>query len=56
MADYESKEKPVEWGEYCKSCINRNKTEEEDPCFDCLNEFSNTDTHRPVYYKKDETI
>lgn len=38
--------------EYCKSCQHEDKEEWEDPCFDCLDEPTNLNSHKPVYYKE----
>lgn len=46
----ESKEKEVDFT-YCNYCVHEKKSESEDPCWDCLNQFTNTDSHKPINYK-----
>ena len=42
--------KEVRFDLYCKECVNYEKGEEEDPCWDCLNQGWNEDTHRPIHF------
>lgn len=49
----ESKQKEVYFHEYCKTCKNYKLDESEDPCNECLNEPSNEDSHKPVYWEED---
>lgn len=44
--------KEVYFHQYCKSCKHFDKTEEEDPCFDCLDEPENLYSHKPVKYEE----
>ena len=37
---------------YCKECKYYEKSEADDPCFDCLREPVNTFTHRPTEFKE----
>lgn len=46
--------KIVHYDEYCKTCVNKDKKESEDPCYDCLNEPGRVDSHRPVHYEEKE--
>lgn len=46
--------KEVRFDVYCKTCKNYEKRESEDPCFDCLNQGWNEDSHKPIYYDEDE--
>ena len=39
---------------YCKNCQYRGNKEDEEPCDECLNESSNTYSHKPVYFKEKE--
>lgn len=48
----EGKEKPVYFENYCITCKHFDKKENEEPCYTCLNNFSNIDTHRPTEYKE----
>lgn len=50
-----SPDKEVYFGQYCSKCINKDKKEDEDPCYDCLSEPVNTNSHKPVYFKEKET-
>lgn len=46
--------KEVYFGEYCKSCVHKDTAEKDEPCFECLAEPGNVDSHKPVrYVKKD---
>lgn len=45
-------QKIVLFGEYCSKCKDYLKTEEEDPCRECLNIPVNTNSHKPVYFKE----
>lgn len=42
--------KEVYFSEYCKSCMNKDIKETEDPCNDCLTEGARHDSHKPVKY------
>lgn len=46
--------KEVRFDTYCPMCKHYEKTEAEDPCFDCLNQGWNEDSHRPIYYEENE--
>jgi len=46
----EGTDKPVDF-EYCVDCKHFTKLDTEEPCDDCLNEFTNTDSHKPVYFE-----
>lgn len=53
----ENKQKEVYFWEYCKTCEHRDTPEDQDPCNDCLNEPSNENSHKPVYWRgEDESI
>ena len=43
--------KPVDF-QWCKKCKHFAKLDTEEPCDDCLNEFTNTDSHKPVYFEE----
>ena len=45
-------EKEVYFYEYCGRCRHETKKEEDEPCFECLNEPANEDSHEPVYFEK----
>ena len=42
--------KEVYFNEYCKICKYSKNSETEDPCYDCLHEPVNIDSHKPVYF------
>lgn len=44
--------KEVYFDQYCKTCKHLNKKEDDDPCFDCLNEPVNLYSHKPVKWEK----
>ncbi len=44
--------KEVRFDEYCKKCEHFEKFDWEDPCNDCLNEPSNINSHKPVFFKE----
>jgi hypothetical protein len=47
----ESKDKIVDFYEYCAKCKFASKTESEDPCYDCMTVPVNTDSHKPINYQ-----
>lgn len=48
----DSNYKEVFYDQYCHRCEHSEKTELEDPCFDCLDEPVNMDSHKPVYFEE----
>ena len=44
--------KEVHFNEYCKTCKHKDVKEADDPCYDCLNEPVNLNSHKPVKYEK----
>lgn len=42
--------KEVYFDKYCKSCEHSNKSEDESPCYECLDEAYNVNSHKPVKY------
>lgn len=46
--------KEVYFYKYCENCQYRYNKEDEEPCDECLNEPSNTYSHKPVYFKEKE--
>lgn len=44
--------KEVKFDEYCKKCEYYEKSEAEDPCWDCLNQGWNYDSNKPVYFEE----
>lgn len=45
--------KEVYFGQYCKTCKHFDKTDDQEPCAECLNEPVNLYSHRPVNYEED---
>lgn len=46
--------KEVYFNEYCYRCIHEEKDEDEDPCFCCLANPINVDSHKPIHFKEKE--
>lgn len=44
--------KEVYFDEYCKTCEHFEKEAEEDPCYDCLSEPTNLNSHKPVKWEE----
>ena len=42
--------KEVYFSEYCKSCVNKDTGEHEDPCHECLTEGARKNSHKPLRY------
>lgn len=47
-------DKEVRFDIYCKSCVYKNLKETDDPCNDCLDHPSNSNTAKPVWYRGKE--
>lgn len=45
-------DKEVYFDLYCKLCKHELLSEDDDPCYDCLHNPSNIDSHKPVYFEK----
>ena len=50
MAEYRTKE--VDFHKYCPTCKHYNKEESEDPCWDCLDQGWNEDSHKPIKWEE----
>ena len=48
----EQKEKIVAFDIWCPKCKHRDKSESQDPCYDCLAEPINTDSRKPVKWEE----
>lgn len=48
----ESKDKFVDFEKYCPKCKSKDVAESEDPCFECLKEPVNVDSHKPVRFEE----
>lgn len=46
--------KEVYFNEYCPKCEHYSKSEAEDPCYDCLAQGWNEDSHKPIMFKDKE--
>lgn len=46
--------KEVYFHEYCKTCKYEKTKDTDEPCYECLGESLNWNTHRPVKYEKKE--
>ena len=44
----------VDFNKYCPTCKHAKKFEEDDPCWDCLNEPTNIDSRKPVCWEEDK--
>lgn len=42
----------VRFDEYCKKCTHSEKREDEDPCWECLENPVNEHSRKPVYFKE----
>lgn len=51
MADIRIKE--VRFDLWCQSCKHKDKSESEDPCWDCLEQGWNVDSQRPIFWEGD---
>lgn len=40
--------------EWCMKCEHFKVAESDEPCHNCLNNFTNTNSHRPVHFKEAE--
>lgn len=48
----EEKMRIVEFGEYCDKCKHADKSESEDPCWDCLSIPAREGSSRPEYFEE----
>ena len=49
--DQES-QKEVYFHKYCETCKHKDLKEKEEPCEECLEYPTNTDSHKPVKYEQ----
>ena len=42
----------VDFEKYCKTCEHKDLNERNDPCCECLDHVSNTQSERPVNWKE----
>lgn len=38
--------------EHCKNCVHWEKDENDDPCYDCLNEPTKYASEKPLYFEE----
>ena len=48
--------KEVHFHDYCVKCKYYDRKEEEDPCFECLENPVNLYSHKPLKFKKSEKL
>ena len=48
----ETNTKEVYYWKWCSTCAHKDKKESEDPCWDCLNEPVNAESHKPVKWER----
>lgn len=46
----------VDYHAYCSKCINRDTDQGDDPCNECLTEFVNFESRKPVHFEEDLNI
>ena len=46
--------KEVRFDLYCNKCKHWEKSEAEDPCWDCLDQGWNDDSHKPIRFEEKE--
>lgn len=44
--------KEVFFDKYCKNCKHSDTIEQDDPCFECLANPGNVDSHKPVKFEE----
>lgn len=44
--------KEVYFGQYCRTCQYQDTEDSEDPCYECLNEPVNLDSHKPIKWEE----
>ena len=49
-------EKIVIFDQYCSKCVYADKSESEDPCWECLDEPTNFGSVKPVNFEPKEVI
>ena len=48
--------KEVRYYIYCPKCIHHEKNEYDDPCWECLNQGWNIDSHKPLYFEEEDKV
>ena len=49
---YTNEDKIVRYDRYCKTCLNKDLKQDEEPCNECLNNPTNGYSRKPVKYEK----
>lgn len=49
----ENEEKLVEFEKWCPACVYEQLSESESPCFECLEDPVNVNSHRPTRFEHD---
>ena len=52
MASAEYNLKMVQYEKYCKKCIHRYIDENKEPCEECISEFANIASHKPIKFEE----
>lgn len=52
--DSNTANKEVLFWKYCVNCKHSRKAENEEPCWECLTNPVNDNSHRPVMYEEDK--
>ena len=53
---YQNPFKEVDYFQYCHRCVHEEKTENEDPCWDCLTSPVNAHSRKPInFIEKEKT-
>jgi hypothetical protein len=48
-------EREVYYYEYCPYCVHKDKAEDEDPCYECLDNPVNIDSRKPMRFEDDRS-
>lgn len=54
MSEINNNYKEVDFHSYCPKCKNEKVKEEDDPCYECLQEPCNLNSSKPVNYEAKE--
>lgn len=47
--------KEVYFNQYCPTCKYSDLSEDQDPCWDCLEEPMNYDSHKPYFWEEEKS-
>lgn len=48
--------KEVYFDEYCKTCRYKDISEDDDPCFECLDTPARVNSHKPLNYSENRAL